>query len=131
MPLLVQICPDRAQKIDNYQGEESDIVIVSLTRSNVNHDIGFMSAPERLNVLLSRTRDALIMIGNAETFINSRKGGKVWTQLFELLKVGRHIYDGFPVKCERHPVRIALLVSSTRFPTPVTSSPSKETCLRF
>ncbi|KAG7110727.1 NFX1-type zinc finger-containing protein 1 like [Verticillium longisporum] len=37
--------------IHNYQGEESDIVIASLTRSNARGDIGFMKAPERLNVL--------------------------------------------------------------------------------
>src|SRR5260370_25411840 len=42
--------PDLA--LDNYQGEESDIVIVSLTRSNANHDIGFMYSAERVNVML-------------------------------------------------------------------------------
>ncbi|KAL8800714.1 MAG: hypothetical protein Q9182_004986 [Xanthomendoza sp. 2 TL-2023] len=60
--------------IDNYQGEESDIVVVTLTRSNTNCDIGFMSAPERLNVLLSRARNAMLIIGNSETFRGSRKG---------------------------------------------------------
>lgn len=94
---------------DNYQGEESDIVIVTLTRSNPDHEIGFMSSPERLNVLLSRSRDALILIGNAETFLNARKGGELWNKFFDLLKHGRHIYDGLPVKCERHPDRTAVL----------------------
>ncbi|ROV88521.1 hypothetical protein VSDG_09328 [Cytospora chrysosperma] len=59
--------PLRISTIDNYQGEESDIVIVSLTRSNDNGDIGFLAARERLNVLLSRARDCVIMIGNMET----------------------------------------------------------------
>ncbi len=68
-----------------------------------------MSSPERLNVLISRARDALIMIGDAETFMGSRKGKELWGRLMELLKAGRHIYDGFPVKCERHPDRKALL----------------------
>lgn len=36
------------------QAEESDIVVASLTRSNDHHNIGFMSSPQRLNVLLSR-----------------------------------------------------------------------------
>ena len=87
---------------DNYQGEESDIVIVSLTRSNANHDIGFMFSPERLNVLLSRARNALIMIGNSHTFKNSRKGGELWGKLFELLVQGKHVYSGLPVVCQRH-----------------------------
>jgi hypothetical protein len=68
-----------------------------------------MTSPERLNVLLSRARDALIMIGNAETFMNSRKGKELWERFMKLLKVGSHIHDGFPVKCERHPSRTALL----------------------
>ncbi|KAG6844632.1 hypothetical protein H0H87_005289, partial [Tephrocybe sp. NHM501043] len=97
----------RLATIDNYQGEESDIVIISLTRSNGSNDIGFMFSPERLNVLLSRARDALIMIGNVRTFEKSRKGGVLWTNLFELLKKGRHIYEGMPVRCEQHPNRIA------------------------
>ncbi|KAH8812154.1 P-loop containing nucleoside triphosphate hydrolase protein [Xylogone sp. PMI_703] len=99
----------RISTIDNYQGEESDIAIISLTRSNPRNDIGFMTAPERLNVLLSRARNALIMIGDAETFMNSRKGKDLWKRFIGILKEGRHIYDGFPVKCERHPNRHALL----------------------
>jgi hypothetical protein len=68
-----------------------------------------MSAPERLNVLLSRARNALIMIGDADTFMGSRKGKGLWERFMLLLKAGNHIYDGFPVKCERHPNRDALL----------------------
>ena len=68
-----------------------------------------MSSPERLNVLLSRARDALILIGDAETFVGSRKGGELWQRLMEMLKVGNCIYDGFPVRCDRHPDRNAIL----------------------
>jgi hypothetical protein len=101
--------------IDNYQGEESDIVLVTLTRSNAEHDIGFMFSPERLNVLLSRARNALIMIGNTDTFMRSRKGGEIWTRLFTMLKTGGHVYDGFPIKCEQHPDRKALLGLASDF----------------
>ena len=93
---------------DNYQGEESDIVIASLTRSNPERKIGFMSASERVNVLLSRARDGLIMIGDANTFLEA-KGSKVWPRLFELLKERSYIFSGLPVKCEKHPGRTALL----------------------
>ena len=101
--------------LDNYQGEESEIVIVSLTRSNSNSDIGFMSSPQRLNVLLSRARDALIIVGNAETFVKSRKGHDIWMKLFELLKRDGHMYEGLPVKCERHKDRTALLRNPSDF----------------
>ena len=99
----------RLTVIDNYQGEERDIVIISLTRSNSLHDIGFMVSSERLNVLLSRARNAMILIGNAETFMCNRKGGDLWQRLMGLLREGRHIYDGLPVHCERHLDRHSLL----------------------
>ncbi|KAK6526384.1 hypothetical protein TWF694_004981 [Orbilia ellipsospora] len=101
--------------IDNYQGEESDIVIVSLTRSNSIGDIGFMASPQRVNVLLSRARNALIMIGNADTFMNSRKGKDVWIPLMEQLKKNGHVYDGFPIQCEQHPEKKALLKTKEEF----------------
>ena len=104
-------------ELDNYQGEENDIVLVSMTRSNKSHDIGFMAAPERLNVLLSRARNALIVIGNFETFMHARKGKEVWQKLFDHLKQNNHIYEGFPVKCEKHPDRTALLRSVEDFET--------------
>jgi hypothetical protein len=100
---------------DNYQGEESDIIIASLTRSNPQNTIGFMASPERVNVLLSRARDALIMIGNAHTFQNSRHGKDTWMRLFSMLRQYGHIYDGLPIRCERHPNREALVTCPEDF----------------
>jgi hypothetical protein len=74
-----------------------------------------MTSPERLNVLLTRARDALILIGDAETFMASRKGGELWQRLMGMLKAGNHVYDGFPVRCERHPTRVALLQCPEEF----------------
>ncbi|KAG2134156.1 AAA domain-containing protein, partial [Suillus bovinus] len=108
----------RLATIDNYQGEESDIVIASLTRSNKSNDIGFMNSPERLNVLISRARDGLIMIGNSQTFINARKGKELWGEFFELIKKGDYMYEGFPIKyAEQHPDRTVLIKSASEFDT--------------
>ncbi|KAL4903296.1 hypothetical protein BDW74DRAFT_54178 [Aspergillus multicolor] len=107
--------PIKLSTIDNYQGEESDIVIATLTRSNKHGDIGFMSAPQRLNVLLSRARDVLIMIGNSKTFINSRKGKDVWKPFVDQLQTSGYLYDGLPVKCEQHPQRKAVLKTPADF----------------
>lgn len=100
---------------DNYQGEEAEIVIVSLTRSNSDGDIGFLAARERLNVLLSRARDCLIMIGNMETYMHSKKGKDTWVPFFESMKTKNHLYDGLPVRCERHPERKFSLIEPGDF----------------
>ncbi|KAF1835315.1 P-loop containing nucleoside triphosphate hydrolase protein [Decorospora gaudefroyi] len=118
----------RISTIDNYQGEESDIVITCLTRSNTAGDIGFMSSPQRVNVMLSRARNALIMIGNADTFMNSRKGKDVWVPLMDRLKRDGHIYDGFPVKCEQHPDKTALLTEKEHFDTVCPDGGCSEPC---
>ncbi|KAH0828787.1 P-loop containing nucleoside triphosphate hydrolase protein [Lanmaoa asiatica] len=105
----------RLATIDNYQGEESDIVVASLTRSNSDGAIGFMRSPERLNVLISRARDGLILVGNSRTFKSSKSAGDLWTKFFGLLRNGGHIYDGFPIKCERHPTATALVKLPAQF----------------
>lgn len=92
-------------------------MIATLTRSNKAADIGFMAAPQRLNVLLSRARDALIMIGNADTFMNSRTGKETWIPFLHHLSQQGHLYDGFPVKCERHPNKKTLLRRKEDFET--------------
>jgi hypothetical protein len=68
-----------------------------------------MKAPERLNVLVSRARNALILIGNSETFLHARRGSEVWRKFLDYLKQNDHIYEGFPVKCEKHSDRTAIL----------------------
>lgn len=76
-----------------------------------------MSAPQRVNVMLSRARNALLVIGNPDTFTSSRKGQHVWVPLMNKLKLDGHIYNGFPVKCERHPDKAALLRQKEQFDT--------------
>ncbi|KAH8814469.1 P-loop containing nucleoside triphosphate hydrolase protein [Flagelloscypha sp. PMI_526] len=105
----------RIATIDNYQGEESDIVIASLTRSNERKDIGFMAAPERVNVLLSRARLGLILIGNVDTFSHSRKGRELWQKIFGLLHDKAAVFEGLPVQCERHPARKSILSDARSF----------------
>ena len=68
-----------------------------------------MFSPERVNVLLSRARNGLVMIGNTQTFTKSRKGGELWTILVGMLKEKGNVYDGLPVVCGKHPNRRSLL----------------------
>jgi hypothetical protein len=103
------------QILDNYQGEESDLVIASLTRSNEAGDIGFMAQPERLNVLITRARNGLVLIGNMATFVNSKKGAPAWQPFFKILEEKGHLYEGLPVVCQNHPQNKAILKEPADF----------------
>ena len=95
-------CSVRVATIDNFQGEEADVVIISLVRCNQKKIIGFLSEDGRVNVLLSRARDALIMIGSQNTLRQSSnsKGREIWQRIFENEHL--HISKGFPAICRCH-----------------------------
>ena len=53
--------------IDSFQGQEKDIIYISLTRSNANQQIGFLSDIRRMNVAMTRAKKKLIVIGDSGT----------------------------------------------------------------
>ncbi|KAI4140188.1 MAG: hypothetical protein L6R39_005902 [Caloplaca ligustica] len=57
----------RIATVDNFQGEEAKVVIVSLVRSNDKRNCGFLKTSNRINVLLSRARHGMYIIGNSDT----------------------------------------------------------------
>ena len=60
------------QTIDSFQGQERDIILVSLVRSNAANQIGFLSDYRRMNVALTRAKRKLIVIGDSATLGNDR-----------------------------------------------------------
>ncbi|RUS87439.1 hypothetical protein EGW08_004814, partial [Elysia chlorotica] len=54
----------RVTSIDNYQGEENDIILLSLVRSNKENKVGFLKTDNRVCVALSRAKKGLFVIGN-------------------------------------------------------------------
>ena len=58
--------------IDSYQGRQSDIVIISFVRNNNNSNVrsalGFLTETERLNVMLSRVKKRMVIVGNSSNF---------------------------------------------------------------
>jgi superfamily I DNA and/or RNA helicase len=58
----------RVSIVDRFQGQEQDIIILSMTRSNHENRIGFLSNLQRLNVGLSRAKHNLIVVGDHEFF---------------------------------------------------------------
>ncbi|MEP1778741.1 AAA domain-containing protein [Reichenbachiella sp.] len=53
--------------IDSFQGQERDVIYISLVRSNENGEIGFLSDTRRMNVALTRARKKLVVIGDSAT----------------------------------------------------------------
>lgn len=53
--------------IDSFQGQERDVVYISMTRSNTEGSIGFLSDIRRMNVAMTRARKKLVIIGDSAT----------------------------------------------------------------
>eukprot|EP01054_Gregarina_sp_Poly1_P009913 Gregarina_sp_Poly_1__9912@NODE_649_length_6956_cov_63_385832_g380_i2_p1_GENE_NODE_649_length_6956_cov_63_385832_g380_i2NODE_649_length_6956_cov_63_385832_g380_i2_p1_ORF_typecomplete_len2146_score230_49AAA_12/PF13087_6/4_4e47AAA_11/PF13086_6/7_3e27AAA_11/PF13086_6/1_4e16AAA_30/PF13604_6/1_1e09AAA_30/PF13604_6/0_019Viral_helicase1/PF01443_18/1_1Viral_helicase1/PF01443_18/6e07AAA_19/PF13245_6/1_5e08ResIII/PF04851_15/1_1e06ResIII/PF04851_15/2_1e03UvrDhelicase/PF00580_21/3_3e05DUF2075/PF09848_9/1_2e0 len=85
---------------DNYQGEENDIVILSLVRNNSYKSVGFLKVKNRICVALSRARNGLFILGNSHML---EEASKEWRQILEILKEGEHLTDGFEMRCINHP----------------------------
>lgn len=70
---LSQVLTDwnvQVDTIDSFQGQESDVVFISLVRSNDNGEVGFLSDVRRLNVAMTRARKCLRVIGDSSTISN-------------------------------------------------------------
>lgn len=59
--------PITVNTVDGFQGQERDIILISLVRSNPRHQIGFLGDLRRMNVAITRARMKLIIIGHAAT----------------------------------------------------------------
>jgi len=68
--------------VDNYQGEESDIILLSLVRSNEKGNVGFLKTENRICVALSRAKYGLYIMGNMDNLYNS---GNLWKEIKETL----------------------------------------------
>ena len=53
--------------VDSFQGQERDIIYISLVRSNEKGKIGFLSDIRRMNVAMTRARKKLVIIGDSAT----------------------------------------------------------------
>ena len=58
--------------IDGFQGQEKDVIYISLVRSNPNSNIGFLDDYRRLNVAMTRAKRKLVIVGDSSTLCTSR-----------------------------------------------------------
>ncbi len=75
--------------VDGFQGQERDVIIVSLVRSNNDGQIGFLRDLRRMNVAMTRARSKLIIIGDHETLAHH----EFYKKLYEYIK--KHKTDNF------------------------------------
>jgi len=68
--------------VDNYQGEENDIILLSLVRSNEKGNVGFLKTENRICVALSRAKYGFYIMGNMDNLYNS---SDLWKQIKETL----------------------------------------------
>lgn len=68
--------------VDGFQGQERDVIILSMVRDNDQGTIGFLRDLRRMNVAITRARMKLIILGNAETLSKHR----FYRQLIEYVK---------------------------------------------
>ncbi|WP_212004075.1 AAA domain-containing protein [Chitinophaga sp. HK235] len=53
--------------IDSFQGQERDVVYISMTRSNADNNIGFLADIRRMNVAMTRAKKKLVVVGDSGT----------------------------------------------------------------
>ncbi|WNJ21233.1 AAA domain-containing protein [Pontibacter sp. G13] len=70
-PMLSPLAPSiKVSTVDGFQGQEMDIIYISLVRANGKHEIGFLKDIRRMNVSLTRAKRKMVIIGDSATFGN-------------------------------------------------------------
>ncbi|KAI9828223.1 MAG: hypothetical protein M1819_004583 [Sarea resinae] len=86
--------------VDSYQGEENEIVILSLVRSNSGGNIGFLDNDNRVCVALSRARLGFYVFGNADLLC--QKSMLWWKVVNVMSKETNRIGFHLPIECLEH-----------------------------
>jgi helicase required for RNAi-mediated heterochromatin assembly 1 len=86
--------------VDSYQGEENDIVVLSMVRSNEDGKIGFLAIDNRVTVALSRAKYGFYLFGNAAALC---KGSGLWTNVVTIMSANpRRLHNELPIRCQKH-----------------------------
>ncbi|PSN31867.1 hypothetical protein C0J52_22821 [Blattella germanica] len=87
--------------VDNFQGEENDIILLSLVRSNKDAKIGFLKTENRVCVALSRARKGLYIT--------------IWPKIKEILESQEAIDSFITLRCQVHVSEFTTIRSLTDF----------------
>lgn len=89
----------RVTAVDNFQGEENDIILLSLVRSNKEGQLGFLKEPNRVCVSLSRAKKGFYCIGN---FRMLRGNAPIWENIISDMESKGYVGDGIQLQCQIH-----------------------------
>lgn len=89
----------KVRVVDKYQGEENDIVLLSLVRSNPEGRVGFLQIANRICVALSRAKKGLFCIGNMSLLATV----PLWSKILHTLRKRGHVGPSLLLSCQNHP----------------------------
>ena len=90
----------RTAVVDDFQGEENDIILLSLVRSNPKQNIGFVGIKNRICVALSRAKKGFFIIGNKEMLRDKQQ--TIWPEVISKLQSMDSIGDSLLLHCAIH-----------------------------
>ncbi|CAB3384845.1 Hypothetical predicted protein [Cloeon dipterum] len=102
-PELEALTKVRVAVVDDFQGEECNIILLSLVRSNQHGHIGFVDIPNRVCVALSRAKIGLVITGNIHTLATH---SNTWKWIRWRLDKSKAINETLELRCELHPDQI-------------------------
>ena len=88
--------------MDDFQGEENEIILLSLVRSNSDNSIGFLKIENRVCVSLSRAKKGLFVIGNL-AMLHQEQIKTKWPEIIHYLEKEQCVGYGLPLYCPVHP----------------------------
>lgn len=74
--------------VDGFQGQERDVILISLVRANEDGQIGFLNDLRRMNVAITRARMKLIILGDASTLTKHAFYKKLYKYIDSLTDIG-------------------------------------------
>ena len=93
----------RVCAVDNFQGEENDIILLSLVRSNEEGKIGFLQIENRVCVALSRAKKGFFCIGNMSLLETK---STLWREIIKDMRERGNVGKALMLMCQNHPKNV-------------------------
>ncbi|KDO27432.1 hypothetical protein SPRG_07020 [Saprolegnia parasitica CBS 223.65] len=91
----------RLSTVDNFQGNEADFVLVSTVRNNEAGSTGFLKVSNRVNVMLSRAKHGMLLLGSASTLQKCRHA-RMFHTVLDILEHKQLLGNYVELRCEIH-----------------------------